>query len=77
MAKVHYARVNEQREIVLPPQLAREMGIQPGDEVRVEMDGGGLHMHPSIHGLRRVYVEVTNKCNLTCSTCMRNVWNVK
>jgi MoaA/NifB/PqqE/SkfB family radical SAM enzyme len=22
-------------------------------------------------------VEITNKCNLTCATCMRNVWNTK
>jgi MoaA/NifB/PqqE/SkfB family radical SAM enzyme len=41
------------------------------------MHGNGLHLHPPIHTLKRVYVEVTNKCNLTCSTCMRNVWNVE
>jgi MoaA/NifB/PqqE/SkfB family radical SAM enzyme len=45
--------------------------------VRVEPDGHGLYVHPSINTLKRVYVELTNKCNLTCSTCMRNVWNVK
>ena len=26
--------------------------------------------------LKRVYVEVTNRCNLSCRTCVRNSWNV-
>lgn len=77
MAKIHYARVNQDGEVVLPPQLVKDLGISPGDEIRIEPDAGGLHLHPSIHTLKRVYVEVTNKCNLTCSTCMRNVWDVK
>lgn len=76
MAKIHYARVNASNEIVLPSHMAKMLGISPGDEIRVEADGNGLHLHPSIHTLKRVYVEVTNKCNLTCSTCMRNVWDV-
>jgi MoaA/NifB/PqqE/SkfB family radical SAM enzyme len=77
MTKVQYARVNEQNEIVLPSHLARELGITPGDEIRIEPNGRGLYVHPSIHTLKRVYVEVTNKCNLNCSTCMRNVWDVE
>lgn len=77
MAKIHYAQINEHKEIVLPPQIARELGIAPGDEIRIEQDGEGLHLHPSINALKRVYIEVTNHCNLNCSTCMRNVWNVK
>jgi MoaA/NifB/PqqE/SkfB family radical SAM enzyme len=77
MAKIHYARVNENKEIILPSQLAKDLGISPGDEIRVEANGNGLYLHPSINTLKRVYVEATNKCNLTCSTCMRNVWDVK
>lgn len=77
MAKIHYARVNEHREIILPAHLAKDLGISPGDEIRVETNGNGLHLRPSINTLKRVYVEATNKCNLTCSTCMRNVWDVK
>src|SRR5512147_1359675 len=77
MAKVHYAWVNERKEIILPPHFARELGIGPDDEIRIEMNGRGLYLHPSINTLRRVYVEATNKCNLTCSTCIRNVWDVQ
>ena len=77
MAKIHYARINENKEIILPSQLAKDLGISPGDEIRVETNGNGLYLRPSINTLKRVYVEATNKCNLTCSTCMRNVWDVK
>ena len=76
MAKIHYARVNEHKEIVLPPHFARDLGLTPGDEIRIEPNGRGVYVHPSIHSLKRVYVEVTNKCNLSCTTCMRNVWEV-
>ena len=77
MAKIHYAQVDEHGNIVLPPKLARDLGISPGDEIRVEPNGQGLHLRPSIHTLKRVYVEITNKCNLNCATCMRNVWDVQ
>jgi MoaA/NifB/PqqE/SkfB family radical SAM enzyme len=75
MAKIQYAKVNERGELVLPSRFARDLGIQPGDEIRIEQNGHGAYLHPSIHDLKRVYVEVTNKCNLNCSTCMRNVWD--
>jgi MoaA/NifB/PqqE/SkfB family radical SAM enzyme len=77
MAKIQYARVNDHNEIVLPAQIAREMGILPGDELRFEANGNGLHMYPPVNKLKRVYIEITNKCNLNCSTCMRNVWDVQ
>ena len=62
---------------MLPSQIARSLGVNPGDEIRVDPNGLGAHLHPSIHSLKRVYVEVTNTCNLNCSTCMRNVWDVE
>src|SRR5512136_1839810 len=77
MPKTQYARVNEHGEIILPPDLARDFGISPGDEIRVEPNGHGLHLSPPITKLRRVYVEITNQCNLNCSTCMRNVWDIE
>jgi MoaA/NifB/PqqE/SkfB family radical SAM enzyme len=77
MAKIHYARVNEHNELILPPHFTKELGLTPGDEIRIEPNGRGLYVHPSIHGLKRVYVELTNKCNLSCSTCMRNVWDAE
>lgn len=77
MTKIQYARVNQNGEVILPSQTARELGFSPGDEIRIEPNENGIHLHPSIHTLKRVYVEATNKCNLTCSTCMRNIWDVQ
>lgn len=77
MAKIHYARVNDHKDIQLPSHLVKELGLAPGDEIRIEPNGRGLYLRPSIHALKRVYVEVTNKCNLNCSICMRNVWDVE
>jgi MoaA/NifB/PqqE/SkfB family radical SAM enzyme len=77
MPQTLYARVDDHGNIVLPTALARKLGIQPGDEIRVMPDGQSLRLRPSITALRRVYVEVTNQCNLNCSTCMRNVWDVE
>jgi MoaA/NifB/PqqE/SkfB family radical SAM enzyme len=77
MAKTYYAHVNENNEVVLPARVAEELGIVPGDELRVEPNGHGIYVHSPVNALKRVYVEATNKCNLKCSTCMRNVWDVK
>ena len=77
MSQTLYARVDENGQIVLPPDLAQKLGLQPGDEIRVMLGDQSLRLRPSITTLRRVYVEVTNQCNLNCSTCMRNVWDVE
>lgn len=77
MTKFHYAHVNEQNEVVLPARVVEELGIVPGDELRVEPNGHGIYVHASVNALKRVYIEATNKCNLNCRTCIRNVWDVK
>jgi MoaA/NifB/PqqE/SkfB family radical SAM enzyme len=77
MSKTHYARVNEHGEIVLPANLARDFGISPGEEIRIEANGDGLKLRAPVTKLKRVYVEITNRCNLNCSTCMRNVWDTQ
>ena len=34
-----------------------------------------LNPSSSPHTLTRIYIEVTNRCNLNCSMCIRNNWN--
>lgn len=77
MPKQTYAVVDENGHICLPPQAMNDLGLQPGDKLPIKADGQGVSLRPSISTLRRVYVEVTNKCNLNCATCMRNVWDVQ
>jgi MoaA/NifB/PqqE/SkfB family radical SAM enzyme len=77
MPKINYAQIDEHGNIVLPPNLARDLGASPGDEIQVDQNGYGLRLRSPITALKRVYVEITNKCNLNCATCMRNVWDVQ
>jgi MoaA/NifB/PqqE/SkfB family radical SAM enzyme len=77
MPKTIYAHVDKHGNIILPPDLTKDLGILPGDEIRVESNGHSLRLSPPLTTLKRIYVEVTNKCNLNCSTCMRNVWDIE
>jgi len=77
MAKLSYALVDEHGNIILPVDQVRELGLQPGDSLLIESNDQGLSLRPPVTTLRRVYIEVTNKCNLNCATCMRNVWDVE
>jgi MoaA/NifB/PqqE/SkfB family radical SAM enzyme len=77
MTTTQYAQVDEQGRLILPPKLAEQLGLSPGDQLIIEPDGYGLHLRLPITSLRRVYLEITNRCNLNCSTCMRNVWDVQ
>lgn len=77
MTKLSYAHVDEHGNIILPVDQVREFGLQSGDSLLIETNKQGFFLRPPVTTLRRVYIEVTNKCNLNCATCMRNVWDVK
>ncbi len=34
----------------------------------------GIILHPLRPDVRKVYLEITTRCNLACRTCVRNVW---
>lgn len=77
MTEQVYAVIDEEGKIVLPQQFIVQWGLSPGEHIAVDSDGSGLRLHPPVNSLRRLYVEITNQCNLNCSTCMRNVWDVQ
>jgi MoaA/NifB/PqqE/SkfB family radical SAM enzyme len=68
-------RVDEQGHLVLPPDLAKRLGLVDGALVRVEERGNAIAFGRSSASLARVYVEPTTLCNLLCRTCIRNVWD--
>ncbi len=72
----HWATVDEQGRLVVPPEIARRFGLQPGARVLLEAHEHEVTLRRAVHMLRRVYVEVTNRCNLYCRTCIRNDWDV-
>ncbi len=73
--KTLWAHVNEQGHLVLPAELASEVGLVPGARLRIEKDTNSIRLHRAIQHLAKVYIEPTNRCNITCRTCMRNTWD--
>ncbi len=69
------AHVDDEGRLVLPPAVISRHGLKPGAELLFNEKINGLALrNPATH-LSKVYVEVTNRCNLGCRTCMRNVWD--
>jgi len=60
--------------VSLPQELAERYGWQAGQSLEVQERDGHLELLPPVSGLRKVYVEATNVCNLACLMCIRNIW---
>ena len=69
------AHVDDEGKLVLPPELASRFGLKAGAQVFVDEGGNGLRLRKPVTHLAKVYIEPTNRCNLECRTCMRNVWD--
>jgi MoaA/NifB/PqqE/SkfB family radical SAM enzyme len=72
--KTQWAEVDREGRLVLPPELASQFGLTPGARLRIEPETNSLRLHRSLHQLAKLYIEPTNRCNITCRTCMRNTW---
>jgi len=66
--------VDKKGRLVLPPEVASRYGLKPGAEVCIDEERDSLSLRPPLSHLRKVYVEVTNGCNLDCRTCIRTIW---
>lgn len=72
-----WADVDDQGRLVLPKDLSLRYGLRPGARVRIDARENDLRFHRPITQLAKIYVEPTNRCNIVCRTCMRNVWDVE
>lgn len=72
-----WAEVDEQGRLVMPAKVASRYGLAPGARMRIEENGNNLKMHRAISHFAKLYIEPTNRCNITCRTCMRNTWDEK
>src|SRR5512137_112624 len=70
----HWIVADEQGRLVLPPEVAEQLGIQPGAQMLLKAGSKGLHVQRPVTQLAKVYIEPTSRCNLTCRTCIRNAW---
>lgn len=67
--------VDESGRLVIPPEIASSLGLEPGAAVPFELDGDTMYLRRPVTSLAKVYIEPTSRCNLQCSTCIRNAWN--
>lgn len=65
--------VNEEGHIVVPEEFRRKYGMVPGSRVKTDELPDMAVMYRPVSRLERVYVELTNRCNMRCKTCMINV----
>ena len=73
--KEYNATVNEEKHLMLPPEILKDLGITSGASLRIVNNGNKLEIYPNIHSLSKLYIELTSRCNLACLTCIRNTWN--
>jgi MoaA/NifB/PqqE/SkfB family radical SAM enzyme len=75
MTKEFETDVDELGRLVLPRELAMKYGLSPGTRIRIEDNANGMHLRRPVTQLARVYIEPTNRCNLSCVTCIRHSWD--
>lgn len=73
--KTIFTHVDKNGNLILPSELARELGFEPGSRVKLSINSNNIILHRPVSKIARVYIEPTTRCNLKCKTCMRNVWD--
>lgn len=70
----YWAEVGPDKRLALPDEVATRLGMTAGSRLRVRARRDRIELFPDIHGLSRLYVEPTTRCNLACRTCIRSTW---
>ena len=66
--------VEKKGRITLPKDYKQRHGLGEGTELVFEPVEDGLALRFARPDARRVYIEVTTRCNLNCAMCLRQVW---
>ncbi|HNR96630.1 MAG TPA: tungsten cofactor oxidoreductase radical SAM maturase [Anaerolineae bacterium] len=69
------ARFRKNGTVELPEAVRASPRLAEADGFWVEERDGELLLHPRVRDIKKLYVEPTTGCNLTCRTCIRNVWS--
>jgi len=70
-----HAQVDSDGRLILPQEVAYRYGLAPGAKVPINQGVNGMLLWQPVTHLTKVYVEPTNKCNLTFRMCIRNAWD--
>jgi MoaA/NifB/PqqE/SkfB family radical SAM enzyme len=73
-SNVLWAEVDDQGRLVVPAEVAKDFGLEPGARARIEIDDQNFRLHRPVTHLRKIYLEPTNRCNISCRTCIRQSW---
>jgi len=73
--KYKYAEVDDRGKITLPSAMLARYGIKQGVKLLLTEKPHGIRIRQPATTLDKVYIEVTNACNFSCRTCMRNIWD--
>jgi len=68
-------KVDEAGRLSLPPEILAHLGTVPGASLHLVKEFGQVRLEPNLHALRRLYLEPTTACNLSCQTCIRHTWS--
>ena len=69
-----YFSTDSSGNLVIPKETAEGLGIFTGQTINYAEKGNTLTLRLPMR-LAKLYIEVTNQCNLNCKTCIRHVWN--
>jgi len=67
--------VDAQGRVILPDSVLEHYGLKGGSHLRIDKKETALVLYTPVDHVRKVYLELTNKCNLVCRTCIRNTWD--
>ena len=70
-----FAVVDTEGNLKFPHEIKDVIYLTPEVILRIETGENEVQIQPSSDHLARVYLEPTNRCNLECRTCIRNVWD--
>ena len=70
-----FAVVDKDGNLKFPPEIKDTLCLTPGTILAVNIGINEVQILRSSDHLARVYIEPTNRCNLECLTCIRNVWD--
>ncbi len=69
-------RVDAEGRLVGDPGDVRRLGLAGGGSLRIETGEPLWVARRPAGDLAKIYVEPTNRCNLSCRTCVRNEWSI-
>jgi tungsten cofactor oxidoreducase radical SAM maturase len=62
-------------ELALPGDFLWRRHLHEKMEYWLDERNGDLLLHPILPNVKKLYIEVTTRCNLRCRTCIRNIWD--